>query len=142
MTLDASIPVLSLGIDSISFTQLRSDVLEKYEVDLPMTFLGEDALSLGDYAEFIVSSAKKTGTDASSDSGSNGESKSVTETLVSPAGVSPKDAERFISKSLQDVLGMTSEDMHNFGENLSPTIHLSLIVIACRFLHAGAVSRN
>lgn len=52
---DSSTPVLSLGIDSISFTQLRADVTTKYGVDLPMDFLGEDTLTLSDLAEFTIS---------------------------------------------------------------------------------------
>ena len=52
--------MLSLGIDSISFTQLRADVLKEYNVDIPMTFLGEDALTLGELAEFTVEKAKET----------------------------------------------------------------------------------
>lgn len=112
---DSSTPVLSLGIDSISFTQLRADVAEKYDVDLPMTFLGEDTLSLAELAEYIVDKVKEQ-----SGSGSETETSDVTgseETLVTEAGdVSPKDAEKFISRSLQDVLGMSSSDMENFGE--------------------------
>ena len=56
---DSSTPVLSLGIDSISFTQLRADISESYEVDLPMTFLGEETLTLAELAEFIVEAAKQ-----------------------------------------------------------------------------------
>lgn len=57
LQIDSSTPVLSLGIDSISFTQLRADVTKKYGVDLPMDFLGDDALTLSELAEFIVSKA-------------------------------------------------------------------------------------
>lgn len=56
---DSSTPILSLGIDSISFTQLRADVAKKYGVDVPMTFLGEDTLTLSELAEFTVEKAKE-----------------------------------------------------------------------------------
>lgn len=56
---DSSTPVLSLGIDSISFTQLRADVMKKYGVDIPMTFLGEDSLTLAELAEFTVEKARE-----------------------------------------------------------------------------------
>lgn len=56
-TIDSSTPILSLGIDSISFTQLRADVLKKFNVDIPMSFLGEDTLTLSELAEFTVEKA-------------------------------------------------------------------------------------
>lgn len=95
---DSSTPVLSLGIDSISFTQLRADVAEKYDVDLPMTFLGEDTLSLAELAEYIVDKVKEQ-----SGSGSETETSDVTgseETLITEAGdISRKDAEKLYIKT-------------------------------------------
>ncbi|KAL5514147.1 hypothetical protein ACEPAG_2235 [Sanghuangporus baumii] len=57
--IDSSTPILSLGIDSISFTQLRSDVMKNYGVDVPMSFLGEDPLTLAELAEFAVEKVKE-----------------------------------------------------------------------------------
>ena len=78
-----------------------------------MSFLGEDTLSLGELAEYIVGQAKEQ-----TSSGSETESSEATgseDTLVSEADVSPKDAEKFITSSLQTILGMTAADMENFG---------------------------
>ncbi|KAI5117734.1 hypothetical protein M0805_002079 [Coniferiporia weirii] len=51
---DSSTLLLSLGVDSISFAQLRADIFRKFKVDLPMSFLGEDALTLGDVTDYII----------------------------------------------------------------------------------------
>ena len=74
-----------------------------------MTFLGEESLTLADLAEYIVETAKEQ-------SGSEISDQAVSEdTLVTDSDVTAKDAEKFISSSLQSVLGMTSSDMENFG---------------------------
>lgn len=82
-----------------------------------MSFLGEDALTLGELAEFTVDKAKEQrGSDKNSS----------TDTLVPEVdGASPKDAEKFIIESLQTVLGMTASDMESLGE-LSRSLFTSL----------------
>lgn len=128
--LDSSTPVLSLGIDSISFTQLRADVAGKYEVDLPMSFLGEESLSLGELAEFIVDKAKEQNSSESSDP-----SGSEQDTLVAVEEVTSKDAEKFISTSLQAVLGMTASDMENIDSS-TPVLSLGIDSISFTQLRA------
>lgn len=96
---------MSLGIDSISFTQLRADVSENYDVDLPMSFLGEDTLTLAELAEYIVENAKgQSGSETSDPAPSE-------DTLVVDGDISPKDAEKFISATLQSVLGVSASDI-------------------------------
>ena len=104
--------MLSLGIDSISFTQLRADVSDKYEVDLPMSFLGEETLTLAELSEFIVDAAKEQRGSETSETTETTES----ETVVAEREFSPKDAEKLIAESLKNVLGMSSADMENFGK--------------------------
>ena len=118
---DSSAPVLSLGIDSISFTQLRADISESYEVDLPMTFLGAETLTLAELAEFIVEAAKQQSASEASDQPSSDA------TLVVDSNLSAKDAEKFISASLQAVLGMSASDMDNFGQSRRSIIPLRML---------------
>ncbi|KAI5117731.1 hypothetical protein M0805_002076 [Coniferiporia weirii] len=127
-SLDSSTPVLSLGIDSISFTQLRADVLKKYEVDLPMSFLGEDSLTIGELAEFTFDKAQEQrGSDKNSS----------TETLVPESAQSAKDAEKFISESLQAVLGMSSEDL----DSSMPILSLGIDSISFTQLRADVMKK-
>ena len=92
--------------------------MEKYDVDLPMSFLGEEGLALSEYAEFIITNVKKSGSDISSENSSETNITTITET-TKISQVTQKDAEKFISESLRDVLGMTLEDMKSFGKHLA-----------------------
>jgi len=40
--IDLSAPIMSLGLDSIGFTQVRGAVFKTFEVDLPVSFFGND----------------------------------------------------------------------------------------------------
>ncbi|THH06897.1 hypothetical protein EW145_g3760, partial [Phellinidium pouzarii] len=127
-SLDSSTPVLSLGIDSISFTQLRADVSSKYEVDLPTSFLGEDSLTLGELAEYTADKAKEQrGSDKNSS----------TDTLVTDIDLSAKDTEKFISESLQAVLGMTSESL----DSSMPVLSLGIDSISFTQLRADVFKK-
>nr|AKE48477.1 putative water-soluble melanin synthase [Inonotus obliquus] len=132
--LDSSTPVLSLGIDSISFTQLRADVSESFEVDLPMTFLGEETLTLADLAEFIVEAAREQSGSETSDQAAS------EDTLVTDSDITAKDAEKFISSSLQSVLGMTSADMENFDSS-TPVLSLGIDSISFTQLRADVMKK-
>ncbi|THH03281.1 hypothetical protein EW145_g6382 [Phellinidium pouzarii] len=44
-SIDSSILLHSLGVDSISFLQIRADIFKNFKVDLPMGFLGDDSLT-------------------------------------------------------------------------------------------------
>nr|WGJ61594.1 polyketide synthase 1 [Sanghuangporus sanghuang] len=132
--LDSSTPILSLGIDSISFTQLRADVSENYEVDLPMTFLGEETLTLAEVAEFIVEAARQQSGSEISDRPSS------EDTLVADINLSAKDAEKFISTSLQAVLGMSASDMENIDSS-TPILSLGIDSISFTQLRSDVMKK-
>lgn len=73
-----------------------------------MSFLGDDALTLGEVSDFIVENIK--GSDSESEGTVGADKNSSTETLVFDI----KSVEKFISGSLQAVLGVTSESLGVF----------------------------